>query len=1796
MDRLGPVVLRESASLTNSGTLNVSGPEARIAAGENTTVFNSQDLTVAGKEAGINANGNAEVTNAGKLTIAGAEGEVRIDSATLENTGELTVAGPAGRLLATEGGSLDNQGALVVNSESEGSGVKVGASASPPHLENTGTIIKTQGTGTATIEVKLGNEGLVQTESGVLELTGGGTSGKSEDSTWVALSEDLYAAQTKIVFADGNFGLGEATIVGEMQLVSGAAVTAEEVDGEVGSFWLYDGNLHVSDKGTILGELGVAGGTASLAAGAELSGGYLEMTSDYLEWSGVETLEEPAELILGGGSTAHVETFIQEQGSSEVKDAATFDADSFIEAGTFDAGDETVFTGEVFFTQIPFEAGSSTQFLVEEAYVENGGFSLGSSSNLSGKYLFHEFGDVSFGAGTSITESEYLYFGEGQLSFGESTVATMPEMFYEEEMDITFDPGVKLDAGEMAYFQGGSASVESGASVEADEVAIETVVFTVEEGGEVDAGELNLFEGELTGPGSVVADSLSWWETVMAGTGTTEILEKGKIGHGTSCSKAGCVKIPAYATLRERELILNGSFTLTVSTLAMADGAKLLNRGIFDASAEMNEWGPQMQIAAGSSSPPKVVNKGQFEKLEGSGTTVIDVPFWNSGVVAEKSGTLDLKQPLNVPASERFGFRCYCGDPIETATGDFSESQTDISVGGLGVGLQLTRSYSALAAASATSPGIFGYGWFSSFNDRLSFEEEGARITVERADGSTVPFTSDGKGNFDPPPWSKDTLSGNAETGYTYKGASQIEYGFAPSGALQGVTDRNGNETTLAYTEAGRLKTITDPAERQIALTYNGEGLVEKAEDPMGHMVQYAYEGKELASVTMPGEEEPRWQFDYDGSHRMTTMTDGRGGEVENEYDAESRVLSQTDPAGRTLSFEYDGFHTRFTNEGTGAVTDLWFNSNNQPTSITRGYGTEDATTDRYTYDEAGHQLSRTDGNGHTTTFTYNLAGDRTSVTDAEENKTEWAYNATHDVISETTPKGETTTIARDAAGNPETVSRPAPGEAVQTISFEYDALGQLESMTDPLNRTWSYEYNAQGDLKAETDPEGNTRSWGYDENSRVTSIVSPRGNEEGAEPGEFTTTIERDPRGRPEKVIDPLGNDSEFAYEGNGNLESVTNAKGKTTEFVYNGADELIETKKPNGAVVKTEYDDAGEVVAWIDGNAEKTTYVRNVLGEPVEVIDPLSRKTIQEFDPAGNLETVIDPAERITNYLYDSADRVEEIIYLEEATPDVSFEYDGNGNLTRMVDGTGESTYVYDQLGRLEKTTNGHGDTVSYEYDLAGQQRKIVYPNGKDVDRAFDDAGRLESVTDWLGKTTSFVYDADSNLEEIQFPSTTGNVDEFSYDRTGLMVSANFKKGAESLASIAYERDPLGQVEAMVSEGLPGPEEETYEYDAGNRLVKAGAEAFEYDKADNPIETPGSTNAFDKASQLETGTGVVYEYNAMGERAKATPSSGPATNYAYDQAGRLTSVKRTAEGEVPAIDKGFSFDGAGLLTSQTSGLGTQQMTWDASASLPLLLNDDVNSYVYGPYGLPIEQISSEEEPTYLHHDQVGSTRMLTDATGEALASFTYEAYGQLAAKTGTATTPLGYAGQYTDVDTGLQYLRARFYDPATAQFPTRDPIEYLTGQPYVYAFDNPLVYGDPTGLLGIALPLACATPVTAAICAGAASAAGTAAANACASNATCSDAVEEVAGKVEGVVNNVADDDDEAAEGSAPYDPSEAKEECPTWEKGEKVFGDRGQRRTEDEQFVDKLGHANGGRAKRALDALGNLLDFFD
>lgn len=154
-----------------------------------------------------------------------------------------------------------------------------------------------------------------------------------------------------------------------------------------------------------------------------------------------------------------------------------------------------------------------------------------------------------------------------------------------------------------------------------------------------------------------------------------------------------------------------------------------------------------------------------------------------------------------------------------------------------------------------------------------------------------------------------------------------------------------------------------------------------------------------------------------------------------------------------------------------------------------------------------------------------------------------------------------------------------------------------------------------------------------------------------------------------------------------------------------------------------------------------------------------------------------------------------------------------------------------------------------------------------------------------------------------------------------------------------------------------------------------------------------------------------------------------------------------------------------------QTVGSNTTNFLWDPSGALPVLLREVAGSattyYIYGPGGRPLEQISGSTV-LYYHQDQLGSTRAMTDTAGAVKATYTYDAYGSVSACTGTTvivggsnictgtitvSNPFRYAGQYTDAESGKIYLRARYYDPSTGQFISRDPAVATTREPYAYA-----------------------------------------------------------------------------------------------------------------------------------------------
>ena len=573
------------------------------------------------------------------------------------------------------------------------------------------------------------------------------------------------------------------------------------------------------------------------------------------------------------------------------------------------------------------------------------------------------------------------------------------------------------------------------------------------------------------------------------------------------------------------------------------------------------------------------------------------------------------------------------------------------------------------------------------------------------------------------------------------------------------------------------------------------------------------------------------------------------------------------------------------------------------------------------------------------------------------------------------------------------------------------------------------------------------------------------------------TTSYAYDPRGDLLTVTGPLGHATTYTYDLAGNELSATDPDGNETTYTYDADNRVLTETQGAGSPAATTssftYDPDGNELTYTDGLGSTTTYTYNYLDELTSSKDALGNTTAYTYDPDGNRLTLANPENKTTTWAYNPDDQVSSVSYSDGSTHAVSYTYNPQGEVATMADGTGTSTYSYDNAGELLSYTNGAGATVSYGYDPDGNVTTLTYPNGQQVQRAYDALGRLSSVTDWLGGTTTFSYDASSDLTAMSLPN--GVSEAAGYSAAAQLTSLSDTEGSTTLASFSYGRDNDGLLTSETGTGVPGPSSTNYSYDALQELTSAGTAAYSYDAAHDLTTGPGGVaQAFNADGELcwskagglgPCGTppsgASTYTYSSEGNLTSVTPPSGTATAYSYDEANRLSGAS------TPSGPVSFAYDGNGLRQAETSGAATTQFTWDVTPSVPQLLSDGTNYYIYGPAGTPFEQISAASgTPTYLLPDQLGSTRLLTDGSGSVTASFSYDAYGNLTGSTGTATTPFMYAGAYLDALTGLYYLQARYYSPLTGQFLSLDPAVSETLSPYAYAGDDSVNNSDPSGL----------------------------------------------------------------------------------------------------------------------------------
>ena len=285
-----------------------------------------------------------------------------------------------------------------------------------------------------------------------------------------------------------------------------------------------------------------------------------------------------------------------------------------------------------------------------------------------------------------------------------------------------------------------------------------------------------------------------------------------------------------------------------------------------------------------------------------------------------------------------------------------------------------------------------------------------------------------------------------------------------------------------------------------------------------------------------------------------------------------------------------------------------------------------------------------------------------------------------------------------------------------------------------------------------------------------------------------------------------------------------------------------------------------------------------------------------------------------------------------------------------------------------------------------------------------------------------------------------------DYTYDELHRLVSEFISDPVLGERTITYTYDVLGN---RLQRDDSGDGITTYEYDANDRLVSmtTGDETtdFTYDDNGSPLT---------RSNSEET---ITYDWinNGKNRLAGVTLDTAEGTTvirYTYDELGNRVSSSVDGEETHYLVDR--------LLL-----LPEVLMEYDETGQ-------PITDYVYGN-GLIRSQDESRERS--YHSDALGSTRFLTDENAQVSDTYTYDAYGRLLSQTGSSDTAYQFGGEQRDSLTGLDYLRARYYDPDLGRFISKDAFSGLLGDPmsqhdYQYAHFNPVNFSDPSGYQTIA------------------------------------------------------------------------------------------------------------------------------
>ena len=692
---------------------------------------------------------------------------------------------------------------------------------------------------------------------------------------------------------------------------------------------------------------------------------------------------------------------------------------------------------------------------------------------------------------------------------------------------------------------------------------------------------------------------------------------------------------------------------------------------------------------------------------------------------------------------------------------------------------------------------------------------------------------------------------------------------------------------------------------------------------------------------------------------------------------------------------------------------------------------------------------------------------------------------------------GLTTEYELDSAGFI-TATTYSTGARIE-YEYEWRASGLVPlAVIDPQGLVQVTECDNAGRPLASVDPAGRRSSVIRDVRGLVTEIIDPIGN---------VTKVEYSPEGWVTKVINPDGSEQTMVYDGEGNQIETIDEVGTRTVVKHTVFDKVQEVLAANGGVTRYTYNTQMEPIAITNADGHTWRFEYDLAGNIVKEIDYNGLVTETRRSPDGLRLDTIDGEGTVTT-VYDAMGQVTE---LHEADGVVKFTRDQYGEVTQITNKWSTVDYHHDEYGRLasETTTlySGEQSALEYHYSAAGAMNAVthVLPDGREVTETptYDEHGQLQQMTYGVAgqelASTSFGVD---DAGRQSWLSVGSMVRQFKFDQRDRIISDTVMRlGGEAATTNIVDRvfswradnaltqvtnnvhnsvtdytvDVLNHVTGVTHVGAAQDQKssESYEFSRAGMVTKLhpDASAKWADDVDSyggtmPRQVGRTTFTYDKAGRVtQTVTKrlskkplVKHFYYGSGTQPVGYEDSdhpGVGWRYLYDGLDRRVGKEQinTATGDVLSRTV-FMHYGNELFGEQYTVDVNEPHMVGVGALWPV---NPITDEILGQIEL-VPSGSPDSAFYAMISDFAGAPKELVDVTTGGIVGYSKQSLFGKRQWFGGKSSPLLFAGQYEDAESGWVYNRFRYYNTTFGMYNAQDPLgvgpNLASAQAYV---DNP-------------------------------------------------------------------------------------------------------------------------------------------